>query len=91
MVQYPVWDDPLKEIEELSEINPDLALARLISALPVWNEDLRKDPSILEKLEKWLREFVTSTNRLGKKLGVDRVTVTAGRDLSVTFSWPVGD
>ena len=91
MVQYPHWDDPLKEIEELSEINPDLALARLLSVLPVWNADLQKDPSILEKLEKWLRGFVSLTRKLAVKLDVDSVSVTAGQGLSVTFNWPVND
>jgi hypothetical protein len=91
MVQYPHWDDPLKEIEELSEINPDLALARLLSVLPIWNADLQKDPSILEKLEKWLRGFVSLTRKLAVKLDVDSVSVTAGQGLSVTFNWPVKD
>jgi hypothetical protein len=89
MVQYPHGDDPLKEIEELSEINPDLALARLISVLPIWNADLQNDPSILEKLEKWLRGFVSVTHKLAEKLDVDNVSVTAGQGLSVTFNWPV--
>ena len=91
MVQYRHWDDPLREIEELCEINPDLALARLISVLPVWNADLQKDPSVLEKLEKWLRRFVSLTNKLAEELDVDNVSVTAGQGLSVTFNWPVRD
>ena len=89
MVRYAHWDGPLREIEELSEINPDLALARLISVLPVWNADLQEDPSVLEKLEKWLRAFVSVTNKLAEKLDVDNVSVTAGQGLSVTFNWPV--
>ena len=87
MVQYPHWDNPLTEIEELIEIYPDLALARLMSVLPVWNADIQNDPSILEKLEKWLREFLANTHKLAEKLDVDEVSVTSGEGLSVTFNW----
>ena len=82
----------IKGIEELIDKQPYLAFAHLMSLSIFVNAAARKRPSILKKLEKWIKAIKNTLGKVATKVGAVGFNISvglpAGVSISLSFSIP---
>ena len=72
-------EEELGQIKELiEEDKPDFAFVKMLRLTSFLNAGADKLPSIIGKLEKWIKEFISALSSLAKKMGADGFSISAG-------------
>lgn len=82
----------LNQVETLLDKDKtDVAFTHLTCLMSFVNAASTKKPSIMRKLEKWVKRLKRAANKLGKKLGADSFSIGASIPLgiSVEISFPI--
>ena len=85
-------EEELGQIKELiEEDKPDFAFVKMLRLTSFLNAGAAKLPSIIGKLEKWIKEFISALSSLAKKMGADGFSISAGFtgvSIGLSFSIP---
>jgi hypothetical protein len=84
--------EKLGQIEKLiEEDKPDFAFVAMLRLTSFINAGAAKLPSIIRKLEKWIKKLKSVANFLAKKLGANGFSISAGlpAGVSVGLSFPI--
>jgi hypothetical protein len=85
-------EDELGRIKEFIEKDkPDFAFVKMLRLTSFLNAGAAKLPSIIDSLEKWIKEFISALSSLAKKMGADGFSVSAGFtgvSIGLSFSIP---
>ncbi|MCK4376734.1 MAG: hypothetical protein KAV97_00775, partial [Actinomycetia bacterium] len=86
-----IMEEELGQIEKLiEEDKPDFAFVKMLRLTLFLNAGAAKLPSIIGKLEKWIKEFISVLSFLANKMGADGFSISAGfTGISVGLSFPI--
>ena len=87
-----IMEEELGQIEKLiEEDKPDFAFVKMLRLTLFLNAGAAKLPSIIGKLEKWIKEFISVLSFLANKMGADGFSISAGStgvSIGLSFSIP---
>ena len=86
-----IMENELEEIQKLIAQNePESAFVALLSLISLINAGATKFPSIIRKLEKWIKKMMSVAKSLAEKLGANGFSISAGFPVgvSVGLSFP---
>jgi len=86
-----IMEEELEQIKRLIEKDkPDFAFVKMLRLTLFLNAGAAKLPSIIGKLEKWIKEFISVLSSLAKKMGADGFSISAGSTgVSVGLSFTI--
>ena len=87
-----IMEEELGQIEKLiEEDKPDFAFVKMLRLTLFLNAGAAKLPSIIGKLEKWIKEFISVLSFLANKMEADGFSISAGStgvSIGLSFSIP---
>ena len=85
-----IMEEELEQIKRLiDEDKPDFAFVKMLRLTSFLNAGAAKLPSIIGKLEKWIKEFISVLSSLAEKMGADGFSISAsftGVSIGLSFS-----
>ena len=85
-----IMEEELEKIKNLiKDDKPDFAFVKMLRLTSFLNAGAAKLPSIIGKLEKWIKEFIYVLSSLAKKMGADGFSISAsftGVSIGLSFS-----